>query len=309
MVEQPLNYSQSLITGTIASANVEVNNGNVVDENGNDMEIGVIEGDNEVEFGDPDSGVTEIKGATPSGDLIIDGTDIVVEGYGAVTLQGPNRDVSYAAGIGEGNQGSLRTDGDGRLIVEAADIVLCLDESDSIDDMSTMKNDAKTLIDEKNEGRFAFVSFEVGATLHATFSDSDQTVKDEIDLISSGTGDDSIFESEMHEGIDTSQDHIDQKGSAVDHHIVIFSDGKASIEAVVPAADDAKGKGTYITAVAGYVPQDEIDEGLMEEVSSPPKNDNDIIDDEDKYAFLEDNLAADMQSVIGQISPGFIYLS
>jgi predicted ribosomally synthesized peptide with SipW-like signal peptide len=191
---------------------------------------------------------------------------------------------------------------------DESDVMIVFDSSGSMDNtqakIDNAKQGAKDLVDALGPGaRAGLVTFEDAGeeAVAATLADSNSQVKTAIDGITPDGG------TAMGNGINLGQSEL-QSGagarSGADKILVVISNGSANEgDDPITAADSAKSAGTTIFSIAYG---SGANESLMEDVSSPPKNDDGTIDNSDEHAFIGDQ--SDIQSIfqgIGQtISSG-----
>ncbi len=211
---------------------------------------------------------------------------------------------------------------------EAADVMLAMDASGSMDEpaegfFSSTKLDraqmgAKALVDElPSEVNIGLVTFRTDGTFDLTpkvekpadLTASATDVKNAVDNITADGG------TPLGEGIDVAQAELDSPRSdpTTPDFLVVLSNGDPDPNTEGPsrqAARDARnvsdlndsGNGsTLITIAYG----DDANVNLAEDLSSPPKVDDDTIDDQDENAFLgtPGNIDAVFEN-IGQIISG-----
>lgn len=119
MPETSLNEEMPLTNASVGDADLHVDNGDIVDGNGNPVTLGAVNGDEvEQSFGVANRGINSVKGASPTGDLRTDSSsNIVVEGHGTVTLEGPLREVS-TAGNTDGTAETITTNNSGNIFIK-----------------------------------------------------------------------------------------------------------------------------------------------------------------------------------------------
>jgi len=137
-------YDNSYVALQQASAsniNVEVENGNLEDSAGNSIYFGV-QPDSDVAYrGLPHLYVTQVKGASPTGNLEVLNGDIHVAGYGDVTLTDPagRRNVSSVGNDG-GNDGNIQTDFGGNIEVEYTETTTTTDTTRNASSVSSQSS-------------------------------------------------------------------------------------------------------------------------------------------------------------------------
>lgn len=118
MSELARNRRNGLTVADTGDIDLSVENGTITDSNGKSVTIGTSYNEIERSFGKEDAAVTHVKGDTPTGDLrVAESGNIVVDGYGSVSLVGSRNEVSTVTGR-DGNGGSLQTQSDGTVELE-----------------------------------------------------------------------------------------------------------------------------------------------------------------------------------------------
>jgi len=179
----------------------------------------------------------------------------------------------------------------------AADVVIVADGSGSVtsdsDKFQSLQDGAEALVNAVgSDVNVGFVPFSDSATVEASLTDDKSTTISEIQ-------DDSNYPgggTDIGTGITTGQNHLTSSAGRpdADKILVVLTNGKSSTGR--SEATSAKDAGTTIYGIAYG---DGADEGLIEDISSPPKSDDGSIDDQDEFAFLADQ--TDIGQVFGDI--------
>ena len=171
------------------------------------------------------------------------------------------------------------------------DVMIAIDTSGSMGGakISQASSGAQDLVDNLGSGfDVGLVTFDSSATTRHGLGDSKSSVKQTLGGLNGFSGTD------IGAGIDNAQAELEANGdSATPNYIVVLSDGQSF--GARSAATDAKKDGTKIISVAYGAGADE---NLMEDVSSPPKEDDGVIDGRDKNAF--DGTTQNIGQVFGQ---------
>jgi hypothetical protein len=244
------------------------------------------------DVGSAENGYTEPerKDEDETGDADGDGQDDTTELLDEIQTtwwydtDGDNVLDSGAEGGGEGGQ---------------ADVVVVFDRSGSMGfeagKLQSAKDGAKALVDAAGSGvNLGLVPFNTTASVTEPLGSPRSEIKTTIDGLTASGGTD------IAEAINDAQAEIDANGRAgVPNFIVLLTNGVSSPGPAGSAADTAKAAGTTIYGIAYG---SGADEALIEEVSSPPKNDDGDIDDVDEFAFVADQ--TDIENVFGDIGGG-----
>ncbi len=181
------------------------------------------------------------------------------------------------------------TDGDNVLDAEdegggeagIADVVIVMDVSGSMSGskLANAKEGAKALVDAVGDGvDVALVPFSNSASVAAGLGTDPADVKTAIDNLSAGGG------TNLGGGITAAQSELVDNGREdAANNIVALTNGISSSGSM--EATTAKNAGTTIYGIAYGAGADE---GLIEDISSPPKNQNGSIDEQDQFAFTGD---------------------
>ena len=188
--------------------------------------------------------------------------------------------------------------------ISSADVVITLDTSGSMSGtpLDNAKEGAKTLVGAlDDESRIAVVEFSgVGASVAQNMTTDKNAVNNSIDSLVGGGG------TPMSEGINTSQNVLETQGDADTQDVMVtLADGSpdsstATIDEALDTRDaagiNADGDGTRLISIAYGTGADN---DLMEDISSPPKVDDDTIDDDDENAFVgtQDDITQVFQDV------------
>jgi predicted ribosomally synthesized peptide with SipW-like signal peptide len=229
------------------------------------------------DVGSAENGYTEPerKDEDETGDADGDGQDDTTELLDEIQTtwwydtDGDNVLDSGAEGGGEGGQ---------------ADVVVVFDRSGSMGfeagKLQSAKDGAKALVDAAGSGvNLGLVPFNTTASVTEPLGSPRSEIKTTIDGLTASGGTD------IAEAINDAQAEIDANGRAgVPNFIVLLTNGVSSPGPAGSAADTAKAAGTTIYGIAYG---SGADEALIEEVSSPPKNDDGDIDDVDEFAWRE----------------------
>jgi hypothetical protein len=112
------NYFVAVSTCSAASINVEVNNGDIVDSNGNSVHFGTQPSGFDSR-GEQDLYVTQVKNASPTGNLLVRNDEPYVDGYGTVTLTDPGEERTVnTVGGNSGEDGDVKVDGGNDVYIE-----------------------------------------------------------------------------------------------------------------------------------------------------------------------------------------------
>lgn len=115
MSELARNRRNGLTVADTGDIDLSVENGTITDSNGKSVTIGTSYNEIERSFGKEDAAVTHVKGDTPTGDLrVAESGNIVVDGYGSVSLVGSRNEVSFVENA-NGFQTRLFTDSSGNI--------------------------------------------------------------------------------------------------------------------------------------------------------------------------------------------------
>ncbi len=204
-----------------------------------------------------------------------------------------------------------------------SDVIIALDTSGSMggNKLTQAKEGAKTLVDTLSEDTsVGLVEFSSSGSLVAPLGTDKEAVKTAIDNLSA-TG-----STAMSQGINISQDELETNGTSSEQFMIVLGDGSPNVgtpNLTGPAAtragaadarnvDDltAQGDGTTIVSLAYG---SGANEALMEDIASPPKNNNGQVDSLDENAFRGDQ--DDIDEVFGSIGtlltnqPGLLNIS
>jgi Mg-chelatase subunit ChlD len=180
------------------------------------------------------------------------------------------------------------------------DVMIAIDTSGSMNGnkISQASSGAQDLVDNLGSGfDVGLVTFDSSATTPHRLADSKSAVKQTLGGLSGNGGTD------IGAGIDNAQAELEANGdSATPNYIVVLSDGNSF--GARNAATNAKNDDTKIISVAYG---SGADENLMEDISSPPKVDDGVIDDRDKNAFdgTTQNIGQVFGQEISQVITGF----
>jgi predicted ribosomally synthesized peptide with SipW-like signal peptide len=182
---------------------------------------------------------------------------------------------------------------------DTADVVVVMDTSGSMDGtkLDNAKEGAKDLVDAVGDGvDVGLVPFANNASVTASLGTANSAVKTAIDDLSAGGG------TNLGAGISTAQNELASNGrSDADKFIVALTNGNSfSGRSEATSAKDAG------TTIYGIAYGDGADQNLIEDISSPPKNDDGSITDEDQFAFVGDttNIADVFDDIGGRIGGG-----
>jgi PGF-CTERM protein len=188
--------------------------------------------------------------------------------------------------------------------ISGADVIITLDTSGSMGGpkLNQAKEGAKRFVDLLGDDTsVGLVEFNNGASLVSPLGTSKSAVQTAIDNLDAGGS------TNMSGGINVSQTELETNGTSSEQFMIVLGDGAPNVPgpgATRASAADARnvtdlnalGDGTTIVSLAygGGA-----DEALMEDIASPPKNDNGDIDAADTNAFRGDQ--DDIQQVFSDI--------
>ncbi|QGX95743.1 VWA domain-containing protein [Haloplanus rallus] len=204
--------------------------------------------------------------------------------------------------------GSTATTGD-------ADVVLVLDRSGSMTfepgKFDSAKTGAKTLVDALGSGtQVGLVSFASSATLDQGLTTDKQAVKDAIDDLTSGGGTDieeavDAGRSEL-TGTQVGEASITPSGDNRDQNriMVFLTNGSDTGTGITDSTDEAKDNEATTIYTIAY--GSNANEALLEDMASPPKDDDGVIEETDEFAYIggQADIDAIFDDIGGQISTG-----